>query len=167
MLQSHISLFAYLETPPVNLIVPRLCGSVFLHTQVWTRRLPCTLWLYFSSHAGCLGDLACGAGAEFRRPAELCGTLSCQSSPFSLSGPTIALLILISPHSATTVYQGLLFSKLGQKVCESVGFRFDSDWKGLRHHLVREARQCSGRQWRRLSSAEFGTLSARDLVQTE
>ena len=33
--------------------------------------------------------------------------------------------------------------------------------------LVREARQCSGRQWRRLSSAEFGTLSARDLVQTE
>ena len=52
-------------------------------------------------------------------------------------------------------------------MCESVGFRFDSDWKGLRHHLVREARQCSGRQWRRLSSAEFGTLSARDLVQTE
>jgi len=32
---------------------------------------------------------------------------------------------------------------------------------------VREARQCSGRQWRRLSSAEFGTLSDRDLVQTE
>ena len=109
----------------------------------------------------------CGAGAEFRRPAELCGTLSCQSSPFSLSGPTIGPLIPLSPHSATAVYQILLFSKLGQKVCERVGFRFDSDWKGLRHHLVREARQCSGRQWRRLSSAEFGTLSARDLVQTE
>ena len=52
-------------------------------------------------------------------------------------------------------------------MCERVGFRFDSDWKGLRHHLVREARQCSGRQWRRLSSAEFGTLSPRDLLQTE
>ena len=63
--------------------------------------------------------------------------------------------------------QGLLLSKLGQKVCERVGFRFDSDWKGLRHQLVREARQYSGRQWRRQSSAEFGTLSARDLVQTK
>ena len=39
----------------------------------------------------------CGAGAEFRRPAELCGTLSCQSSPFSLSGPTIALVYSLIP----------------------------------------------------------------------
>ena len=53
-------------------------------------------------------------------------------------------------------------------MCERVGFRFDSDWKGLRHHLVREARQCSGRQWRRLAqlSSEL-FLSACDLVQTE
>ena len=52
-------------------------------------------------------------------------------------------------------------------MCERVGFRFDSDWKGLRHHLVREARQCSGQRWQAGGSAEFGTLSARDLVQTE
>ena len=83
-----------------------------------------------------------------------------------LGQPSLCLFSnpLILPQQLT---QGLLSSKLGQKVCERVGFRFDSDWKGLRHHLVREARQCSGRQWRRLSSAEFGTLSARDLLQTE
>ena len=126
---------------------------MFLQTQVWTGRLPCTLGLYFSSYAGCLGDLACGAGAEFRRPAELCGTLSCQSSPFSLSGPTIALLNLISPHSATTAYQGLLFSKLSQKVCERVGFRFDSDWKGLRHQ------PCEGSQAVQWATVAGGWLS--------